>query len=50
MNTALRNDLEPEGFLWYVDFGRAMARFPQAERRRLHQTICMQGLLLPGEV
>jgi len=27
-----------------------MARFPEAERRRLHKMIRMQGLLLLGEV
>ncbi len=35
-------DLGPEAFLNGSPFALHMARFPEAERRRLHKMICMQ--------
>ena len=35
-------DLAPEAFLNHPDVALPMARFPEAERRRLHKMICMQ--------
>ncbi len=32
----------PEAFLSHSDLAFPMARFPEAERRRLHKMICMQ--------
>ena len=32
----------PEAFLSHLDFALPMARFPEAERRRLHKMICMK--------
>src|SRR2546428_13461119 len=34
-------DLAPEAFLNHPDVALPMARFPEAERRRLHKMICM---------
>jgi len=35
-------DVPPEAFLNHPGFDLHMARFPEAERRRLHKMICMQ--------
>ncbi len=35
-------DLEAEAFLNHPNLALHMARFPEAERRRLHKMICMQ--------
>ena len=38
----LDKDLGPEAFLSHSSLALHMARFPEAERRRLHKMICMQ--------
>ena len=38
----LDEDLSLEAFLTYPGLAFHMARFPEAERRRLHKMICMQ--------
>ncbi len=35
-------DARPEAFLTHPGLALHMARFPEAERRRLHKMICMQ--------
>jgi large subunit ribosomal protein L40e len=35
-------DAAPEAFLNFVPFALPVARFPEAERRRLHKMICMK--------
>ena len=37
----LDKDLGPEAFLSHSSLALHMARFPEAERRRLHKMICM---------
>jgi len=37
-----RHRAEPEAFIILRLFAWSMARFPEAERRRLHKMICMQ--------
>ncbi len=38
----LDKDLGPEAFLSHSSLALHVARFPEAERRRLHKMICMQ--------
>jgi len=38
----LEKGVGPEAFLNHLVFALPMARFPEAERRRLHKMICMR--------
>jgi large subunit ribosomal protein L40e len=42
LSSVSERDREPEAFLNLPDLALPMARFPEAERRRLHKMICMQ--------